>query len=190
MNKDACYELGHVVKAHGTKGQVLIELDVDYPEDYDDMESVFLEIQGKLIPFFIEHMEPQQKSRFIVKFEDINSMPEADKLRYTRLYLPLDTLPELDEDQFYFHEIVGYTVVDEKLGKLGAVKEIFNLPHQDLASMDYQGNEVLIPIHEDVVLRVDRNEKLLHVNLPEGLLEVYTTPSAPDDEDTGEEDAD
>ncbi|RAU83692.1 ribosome maturation factor RimM [Pontibacter arcticus] len=183
MNIDACFLLGYIVKTHGVKGQVVAFFDVDYPEDYEDLESVFLEQQGRLVPFFIESMEPQQKGRFIIRFEDIKTIEQAEKLRNTSLYLPLNELPELEEDQFYFHEVIGYQVVDENHGKLGLVREFYDLPQQQLMAMDYQGQEMLIPVMDEILLRADHDAKVLHVRLPEGLLEVYTEPARPDEAD-------
>lgn len=190
MNQDACFLLGHIVKTHGTKGQVVAFFDVDYPEDYDDLESVFLEQQGRLVPFFIDSMEPQPKGRYIIRFEDIKTMEQAENLRGTALYLPLDELPELEEDQFYFHDVIGYTVVDENHGRLGTVKEFYDLPQQQLMAMSYLDQEMLIPVMGEILLRADHEAKELHVKLPEGLLEVYTQPANPDeadDADTEEE---
>lgn len=183
MNIDACFQLGHIVKTHGIKGQVVAFFDVDFPEDYEDLESVFLEQQGRLVPFFIATMEAQQKGRFIIKFEDINTIEQAEKLRNTALYLPLDELPELEDDQFYFHDVIGYTVVDANYGDLGIVKEFYDLPQQQLMAMEYLGQEMLIPVIDEIFLRADHDTKKLHINLPEGLLEVYTQPSTPDDAD-------
>ncbi|MEJ8802878.1 ribosome maturation factor RimM [Pontibacter sp. H249] len=183
MNIDACFLLGYIVKTHGTKGQVVAFFDVDYPEDYEDLESVFLEQKGRLIPFFIDSMEPIKNSRFIIRFEDINTMEQAEALRGTSIYLPLNELPELDEDQFYFHEVIGYQVVDENHGKLGTVKEFYDLPQQQLMAMDYMDQEMLIPVMGEILLRADHEAKELHINLPEGLLEVYTEPANPEDAD-------
>ncbi|MBA9076784.1 MULTISPECIES: ribosome maturation factor RimM [Rufibacter] len=193
MTLDACFQLGYIVKTHGTKGQVVAFFDVDFPEEYDELESVFLLINGKLVPFFIDDLNPQDKGRSIIKFEDINTPADADKLKGAALYLPLNQLPELEEDQFYFHEVIGYTVVDEQLGELGTVQTFFDLPNQDLLAMDYQGHEVLIPVQDEIILRTDRENKKLFVHLPEGLLEVYTTPSNRNEEEpplAGEEDED
>lgn len=189
MNIDACFQLGHIVKTHGIKGQVVAFFDVDFPEDYEDLESVFLEQQGRLVPFFIDTMEAQQKGRFIIKFEDITTIEQAEKLRNTALYLPLDELPELEEDQFYFHDVIGYTVVDANYGDLGIVKEFYDLPQQQLMAMEYLGQEMLIPVIDEIFLRADHDAKKLHINLPEGLLEVYTQPSTPDDADEADESA-
>ena len=188
MNIDACFLLGYIVKTHGTKGQVVAFFDVDYPEDYEDLESVFLEQKGRLIPFFIDAITPVKDSRFIIKFEDINTMEQAEALRGTSLYLPLDELPELDEDQFYFHEVIGYQVVDQHHGKLGTVKEFYDLPQQQLMAMDYMGQEMLIPVMGEILLRADHEAKELHISLPEGLLEVYTEPANPEDADDKDDD--
>ena len=177
MTLDACFQLGYIMKTHGTKGHVVAFFDVDFPEEYDELESVFLLINGKLVPFFIDDLNPQDRSRSIIKFEDVKTVADAEKLKGTAIYLPLNQLPELEEDQFYFHEVIGYTVVDEQLGELGTVQTFFDLPNQDLLAMEYQGHEVLIPVQDEIVLRTSKEERKIYVNLPEGLLEVYTQPS-------------
>lgn len=192
MNIDDCFQLGYIVKTHGTKGQVVAFFDVDYPEDYEELESVFLEQKGRLVPFFIALMEPLQKGRFIIRFEDINTIEQAETLRNTAIYLPLDELPELEEDQFYFHEVIGYQVIDQNHGPLGIVKDFYDMPQQQLMAMEYHNQEMLVPVMDEIVLRADHEAKQLHVKLPEGLLEVYTQPASPEeaddlDEDTEEE---
>ena len=189
MNIDACYQLGYIVRTHGIKGQVVAFFDVDYPEEYEELESVFLHISGKLVPFFIDNIEPQAKGKFIIKFEDTDTIEQAEKLKGAALYLPLETLPELDEDQFYYHDLIGYTIIDETLGELGVVKELFELPHQDLMAMEYQGAEVLIPMQDEIILRADKAAQKLYVNLPEGLVDIYTQPTSPSDEQPDDEDA-
>ena len=191
MNIDACYQLGYIVRTHGVKGQVIAFFDVDYPEDYEELESVFLLINGRLVPFFIDAIDHQPNGRIILKFEDVNSIVEAEKLKNVQLYLPLDALPELEEDQFYFHEVIGYTVIDEQLGELGTIKEIYEMPYQDLMAMEYQGVEVLIPVQDELVLRADKETQKLFVNLPEGLVDLYLNPTAPDPDEieTDEDDA-
>ena len=173
MNKENCFQLGHVTRTHGTKGEVIVFLDVDYPDDYDELESVFLELRGELIPFFIENINIQKDSKAIVKFEDIKRIEEATPLINCALYLPEDNLDDLESSQFYYHEIVGFNVHDQQLGKLGTVSSVYTMPTQDLISMIFEGKEVLIPVNDDLVLGVDREQKILNVNLPAGLVDVY-----------------
>jgi 16S rRNA processing protein RimM len=185
MNKDACFQLGYVEKTHGVQGEVVIFLDVDHPEYYEDMESVFVEINTKLVPFFIDTLQ-LRGAKAIVKFEDVDDIDKAQTFKGKALYLPLDELEELGDDQFYYHEIIGFQVEDTGKGPLGKVSNVYELPHQDLLAMEFMGKEVLIPLNDDIVTSVDREQQKVFTNLPEGLLEVYLDdPDAqePTDED-------
>ena len=179
MNQSDCYLLGHITRTHGTRGEVIFFLDVDYPEDYDELESVFIEIKGDLIPYFIENINIQKDNKAIVKLEDINTIEAAKPLINCALYLPDDNLEELEESQFYYHEIIGFIVIDQNLGKLGTVKAVYNAETQDLIAMEYEGREVLIPTNDAIVLQVNRLDKALLVNLPEGLLDIYMSDTNP-----------
>jgi 16S rRNA processing protein RimM len=186
MTKEDCYLLGKITKTHGLKGELAIWLDVDYPEEYEELDSVLLEIKGELVPHFVEEIQIRP-NKSIIKFEDIDTIEAASKLVNCDIYLPEDNLPELeDNDQFYYHEIINYDVVDEVKGKLGKVLAVYTSERQDLIAMQYEGKEVLIPIDDDIVKTVDREKKELYTNLPEGLLEIYledNTSQAPDDAD-------
>lgn len=172
MNKDACYLLGHITKLHGLSGEVTAFFDVDFPEDYQNMESVFVEINNKLVPFFVETLEITPKKN-ILKFEDIDSAEAAEELIGTDLYLPLSALPPLSGKAFYFHEIIGFTVIDKTFGEVGPITDVYPGTNQDLIACDHNGKEVLFPISDELIEKVEREEKRLYVELPEGLIEIY-----------------
>ena len=186
MQHNDCFQLGHITRTHGTRGEVVIYLDVDYPEDYEELESVFVEIKGQLIPYFVKSINVQKGSKAIVKFEDINSIESATPLINCSLFLPEDNLDELDGSQFYYHEIIGFKVVDDRLGALGTVTTVYTMATQDLIAMNYNNHEVLIPVNDTIVPSINRQQKVLNVHLPEGLLEVYTEQgnTLADDDDT------
>ncbi len=174
MRIDDCYQLGYVIKTHGLHGELSIMLDVDLPDAYATLESVFVAADGSdtLVPFFIEHVAVRQnKAR--VKFEEIDTIDQAETLLKARLYLPLESLPPLADDQYYYHEIIGFVVRMSSRATLGAVQDVYESPGQDMIVMQYQEKEVLIPINDDVVPRVDKKQSVVYVNLPEGLLDVY-----------------
>ncbi|MFD2520653.1 ribosome maturation factor RimM [Emticicia soli] len=189
MNKEDCYLLGKITKTHGLKGELAIWLDVDYPEDYEELDSVLLEVKGQLVPHFVEEIQIRP-NKSIIKFEDIDTIEEAQKLVNCDIYLPDDNLPELeDDDQFYYHEIIDFDVIDEEKGKLGKVLAVYTSERQDLIAMQYEGKEILIPIDDDIVKTVNREKKELYTHLPNGLLEVYleeNTSQEPDDADDSE----
>ncbi len=188
MKIEECYELGHITRTHGTRGELIFFLDVDDSSDYDDMDSVFLEIKGALVPYFIESINIQRDNKAIVRLEDVDSIEKAKALIGSKLFLPEETLDDLGETSFYYHEIIGFKVTDQQLGQLGVVSEVITNTAQDLIGMLYEGQQVLIPIHDDIVLNVDRTNKTLLVNLPDGLLDLYSSEieSVPDDSDDDE----
>ncbi|GAB3258407.1 ribosome maturation factor RimM [Larkinella harenae] len=192
MTKDDCFQLGKITKTHGVRGELVFFLDVDMPELYSGMDSVLIEVKGDLVPYFIESISIN-RNRGIVALEGVETIEEAQKLINCDLYLPLDNLDELEEGQFYFHEIVGFRVHDETLGELGTVRTVYNVAPQNLISMDYQGKEVLIPVNDELTPSADKEKKILHVRLPEGLVDIYLNePSARDKqskEEADEEDA-
>lgn len=179
MTLDDCYELGSVVKPHGLKGFVVAAFDVDNLNDYRKLTSVLLELPtapGKLVEYGVEKLQPQSDERALLKLKGINRIEEAEPLRNAKLWRPLAELPTLQDAQFYFHDVIGYTVVDEQLGELGVVETFYELPQQDVLAMRYQGQEVLVPVVDELILHADQAAQKLHVRLPEGLLDVYLTP--------------
>jgi 16S rRNA processing protein RimM len=181
MQKEDCYQVGHVTRTHGLKGEVTIFLDVDSAADYAEMDSVLLETKGQLIPYFIQNINIQRDSKAIVKFEGVTTIEQAKLLVGSVLFLPEDVLDELDNTQFYYHEVIDYQIVDTKMGALGKITTVYDLPNQDLIAMSYRGREVLIPINDEMVLTIDREQKILNVNLPDGLIEVYLEEGKQDD---------
>ena len=174
MTKDDCYQVGHITKTHGVSGELVLFLDVDDPAEYAGLESVLLEVKGELIPYFIESIAIVKGSRAIIAFDDVDTIEQAERLINCGAFLPLDELePITDETRFYFHEIVGYQIVDAESGALGTVRGVYAMNAQDLIAMDYLGKEVLIPINSDIVRTVDRANQKLNVVLPDGLLAIY-----------------
>ena len=173
MDKDNCFLLGYIAKVHGLHGEVVAVLDVDQPEDYEDIEHVFLAQNARLVPYFLEHFVLQPKHRALAKFEGFDSVDEALELVGSEVYLPIEDLPELREDQYYVHELIGFSVHDEAHGELGEVKQIYDLQTQDLIGLEYKGKEVLVPIQDGIVLKVDKAAKKVFCRLPDGLLDIY-----------------
>jgi 16S rRNA processing protein RimM len=110
--------------------------------------------------------------------EGINSLDLAKELVGLKLFLPISFLPKLKDDQFYYHEIIDYQVQDRNLGLLGYVKEVYSTGAQDVIIMIYKSKEVLIPLIDEIVPKVDKKEKIVFTQLPEGLLEVYLEDDA------------
>ncbi|MBJ6111583.1 16S rRNA processing protein RimM [Hymenobacter sp. BT523] len=189
MTLDETYQLGYILKTHGLRGHVAAHFDVDDVEEYLKLKTVYLALPAapaKLVEHKVEKVQPQSGNRVLLKLRGIDRIEEAEPLRGSQLYLPLAELPELEDDQFYFHDVIGFTVVDETLGELGTVENFYELPQQDMLAMRYQGQEVLIPVVDELVSHADHEKKQVHVNLPEGLLDVYLKPSSRDKDEPDE----
>ena len=171
MKADSCFELGHVIKPHGIKGELHVFLDTDDPARYGELDSFFIEIRRKLVPFFIKNFR-LQGSHAIVKLEDVDNIEQAKKLVARKIFLPLGLLPDLGTGEFYLHEIIGCTIIDRVSGRLGQVKEIYETGGNRLAGMEYNQKEVLVPLNRDFIVRIDKKNKELFMNLPDGLLEL------------------
>ncbi len=135
------------------------------------MESVFLEQQGKLVPFFIDTIQIN-KTKALVKFEDLDTLDDGKSIVKSKLFLPLSSLPELDDGQYYFHDLVNCEVFENET-KLGVIKEVIDLNGNQLINIDSNGKEILIPLKEEILTSVDTKAKRIKVKLPEGLLDIY-----------------
>jgi len=137
------------------------------------MESVFVFKHKNLIPFFVENLSLHKSALLRIKFEEVDTEADAESLLGAELYLPLDLLPKLSGNRFYYHEIIGFSVEDSEFGPLGTITGVNDTTPQHLFEIDHNGKEVLIPINDDIIRKLDREQKTLTITAPEGLIELY-----------------
>ena len=174
MNKADCFHLGYVAKLHGFKGEVSLFLDVTNPEDYRTLDAIFIDLNDQLTPFFVESFKLKNNGFAAAKFEGVITQDAARKLLRKDIYLPAQILPELTGLHFYDHEVAGFTIVDAKLGAVGELEQVIDFKVNPLLQiMSPDAKEILIPLLKDTVTKVDRKKKELHVQTPEGLIDIY-----------------
>ncbi len=174
---DDCFYLGKITKLFGYKGEVILFLDTDSPEIYYNIESVLLEIQGELIPFMIDNSKIKNRFNIIVSFHNFGA-EEVSSLINAAAYLPLNMLPKLSGNKFYFHEVIGFQVVDKEYGTIGKVQIFYDNPGQTIMSvLNDEGIEILIPVIDKFFKSVDRKNKSIEIEAPEGLIELYISGS-------------
>ncbi|MBU2939072.1 ribosome maturation factor RimM [Lacinutrix sp. C3R15] len=173
MKKEDCFFLGKIVKKYSFKGEILVKLDTDEPEIYDGLDSVFVDLRGNLVPFFIENAQLHKSELLRIKFEDVDTEDDADAILKSNLYLPLSFLPKLEDDKFYFHEIIGFTVKDINFGDVGTITGVNDTTAQALFEIDRDGIEILIPMNDHFIKKVDKKNKVILVETPEGLIDLY-----------------
>lgn len=173
MKKEDCFYLGKIVKKYSFKGELLAKLDTDEPQLYANLDAIFVNLRNNLVPFFVETSQLHKSDLLRLKFEEVDTEEDADALMKSELYLPLELLPKLEGNKFYFHEVIGFTIVDNAFGDVGILKGINDSTAQALFEIDRKGTEVLIPMNDEFISEVDRKNKIIKVQTPPGLIELY-----------------
>lgn len=173
MKKEDCFYLGKIVKKYSFKGELLAKLDTDQPELYENLDAVFIQVRNSLIPFFIESSQLHKSDLLRLKLEEVNTEEDADSLLKSELFLPLELLPKLEGKKFYFHEVIGFTIKDVNYGAVGTIKGINDSTAQALFEIDKDGVEILIPMNDQFIIEVNREQKTISVETPPGLIDLY-----------------
>ena len=168
-----CFYLGKIVRKHSFRGEVVIKLDTDEPDLYADLNAVFVDLGKNFLPFFIEKSLLQKGNQLRVKFEDVSTEADAEAILKADVYLPLDLLPKLTGNKFYYHEVIGFTIEDVNFGKVGIISGINDSTAQPLFEVKNGSTELLIPMIDAFIKKVDRTNKTITVETPEGLIEMY-----------------
>lgn len=172
MTKEETFNLGYISKTRGLNGEIVAFLDVDYPEEYSELELMFIEIDQTLVPFFIEDIKITNSGFANFKFEDIDTDEEAKELVKCGIYLPNELLADLADDQFYYHEIVGYQLIDNISKQTAIIKQVVEYPNNKLLEVNYNNEDILIPFHDDFIVSINKENKQLIMNIPEGLFDL------------------
>jgi 16S rRNA processing protein RimM len=169
---DGYFLLGKIIRTHGYKGGLKAIFDVDEPREYQEIEMLFLEVKGQLIPWVVDdiHFENNKAN---LKLTDVKDMEGAEKLVGCFIYLPVELLPKLRGNKFYYHEVVGFRVHDEAHGDIGVIDRVVELPNNPLFAIKFGDKEILLPISDEIILKVDRKKKSIDVRAPLGLIEIY-----------------
>ena len=171
--KDTIY-IGQIAKLHGYKGGVSLYMDVSNPEEYAAIQSVYIDLEGILTPFFVGSFKLKNKGFVAVKFQGVDSDEEAKKLLKRDVYIQKELfIEDVDDSSNFNREIIGFDVCDVKEGAIGCVTDFVDHKSNPLIRIEFKGKEVLLPHNDGIILNVDRKNKILHVSAPEGLIDLY-----------------
>lgn len=165
--------IGQALKAYGLSGAVLADIEAPFIDLFLASDFVFLEISGSVVPFYIEGVF-DHAPLFRLHLEDVNDPDQAAMLVPAELFLPsdlsaVDAVP-LESKRFAW--CAGFMMFDDEGNEIGTIERIEAFPQQELAILTRGGNEVMIPLHEQLITDVDRELKTIHVRIPEGLLDL------------------
>ena len=172
MNVEDCFEIGYISKTRGLKGEVQVSFSFDEPEKLK-IKSVFIEINNKLVPFFVDTYKIPMPLVGYFTFEDIDHIDKAQNITKRKIFLPNRLKPKRKKEEFLYTDLVGFTADDLQNGNLGEITEVREYPQQYLATVNYKEKEVLIPLNEAFITKLDIELKTISFDLPEGLLDLY-----------------
>jgi 16S rRNA processing protein RimM len=165
MDIDSCYQIGYVIKRHGLKGDVKILIESTLPKK---LESIFVQIDNRLIPFFIEQISVL-KDIAVVKLEDVDNPEQADRLCKCAVYLPNSSKPK--SDKLETNDLIGFSVYADS-ENLGTITSINNHTLNPLLVVTLEEKETLIPISDYFIKEIDQNDKKVKVELPDGFMDI------------------
>lgn len=171
MKIEDCFEIGYITKTRGLKGEVQVAFTFDEPEKLK-IKSVFIEINSKLVPFFVSSYKIPMPQIGYFNFEDVDHIDKAQPLTKKKIYLLNKFKPKRKKGEFLFTDLVGFIADDLQAGDLGEILEVREYPQQFLATVEYQENEVLIPLNEAFIIEIDIDNKKISFDLPDGLLDL------------------
>jgi len=172
ISKDKCYYLGYLSKTHGYKGGLIAFFDVDDIREYRKLDHVIVDLNGVLTPFFIETINLKEKNFVHLKIEGINDEESAGEIAGNDLYLPLEDLPELPDDEYYLHDLVGMIVNDANVGEVGTVQQVIDYTNNPMLQIMQGDDEILIPLIDNFVKKVNKKARIIQIDVPEELLDI------------------
>ena len=171
IKKSGCQLIGILAKLHGYKGEYLLISDFNLSKDITKWESVFIEIDGLLVPFFIRSLSITNDDSAIIGFEDITSSEQAKEFLSCHVF-QLKTLVKSLESKFDPNVLEGYKIIDEQAGTIGAISQILDYKNNLLFSVLREGKEILIPANEAIIIKVNHKKKEIIIAAPQGLLDL------------------
>tara|TARA_B000000532_G_scaffold27321_1_gene18697 strand:+ start:212 stop:730 length:519 start_codon:yes stop_codon:yes gene_type:complete len=171
MTEQDCFFFGTIYKLHGYKGDVNIYNDNDISLNFKDIEFFFIKDNNELVPYFFEKIRNKKKNVLLVKFEDVDSEEDALKIFKKEVYLPKSLIQEkevLNQKKI----IVGFDVIDKRLGNIGRVEFVNESTTQSLIIVKGKEKEFFIPFHEEFVLKIILDKKIIQVDIPKDLINI------------------
>ncbi|HEY2722391.1 MAG TPA: ribosome maturation factor RimM [Chitinophagaceae bacterium] len=166
------FKIGKFVAAHGIKGELVLKHELGKKTSLKGLTTVFIEEKkDSFIPWFIENTRIKNQEEVFVKFEGVFTREHALKLTQKEAWLIESDLKKFSAKSSPIN-LLGYTIMDGQQ-PIGMIEEIIEQVHQLLCKIQINEKEVLIPLNEDTLKKIDHKAKKVIVQLPEGLLEIY-----------------
>ena len=170
--KSECEKIGYLKKTHGVRGELVLEFEPQYELSIDNANRYFLEIDGLLVPFFLvpDGFRFKTDDTAILTFNGVETENYAKRLVGCSVYLFSDEI-QFDPDAEPDSQLIGFTLFDTVRGEIGKIEFIDDYSGNVVFTVQYKGNELLVPFNEDFLVEIDEAKKIIQLQLPEGLIE-------------------
>ena len=172
MQKEACLYIGFIAKKHGFKGQLSIKLDGAPIKDYNTLEYIYIEIEGQLIFHKIDYSSIQKKIFLKLKLEEVNDDDTARELIKKHIYVPKKNVSQLNNNNFFDCDIIGFKVQNKVKKYIGLASDINTSSMQNLLIVNTKKKEIMIPLVNNFIINLDKKNKIITVDLPDGLIDL------------------
>lgn len=169
---DQYFKIGKLAASHGLKGDLVLEHSLGKKTSLKGLETVFIEEKkGSFLPYFIQATKIKSDNETFLKLEGVDDKETARKLTPKEVWLTEEDFKKYAATTSAI-SLLGFHIIHEG-EDLGEVLEVIEQPHQLLCALMLNGKEALIPIHEESLEKMDKKNRKIFVNLPEGLLDIY-----------------
>ena len=171
--KNNCVKVGYVQKPHGIHGELVIRFQEEFYETLEENPALFLEIDNLLVPFFIsdEGLRFKSGESVITQLDWVDSDKKAKDLCGLSVYVDREDVIEF-EDEMSPHALIGYQLFDQILGPIGQITEVNDFSGNVLLSVVFQGKDALVPLNDDLIVRLDEDLHEIELRIPEGLFDL------------------
>lgn len=164
-----CTEIGYIKKTHGLAGEVMIVFNEGMEETLENLEFLFVVVDGLPVPFFIRTVRFRSDFSANLEFELLETLEKAKELTGCKLYIQNEDLIQ-PGDGFYLSMLKGFMLMERTMGQIGPIVATDDYGGNLVVTVNYHNREVLIPINEELIVNYDPDAGVLILDLPEGLL--------------------
>jgi 16S rRNA processing protein RimM len=163
--------LGKITGVHGKDGTVTVKVIKDFSEDIPELESVFLEIEGIPVPFFIEYIELINPGTIHIKFEDYDNISKVSEFTGSSVLIP--NRADFNNNRKEGQALTGYKVFSDSNNSVGIIEEIIQNPGQWLFKVrSGEKDYILVPVHEDLIVEINHENRIVRMIIPDGLTDI------------------
>jgi 16S rRNA processing protein RimM len=164
--------IGKIVATHGLNGSLILTHIVGNSKWLKKEQVLMVEMQkGSFIPYFVAQCKAANDEEYIINVEDIDKIDSAKKLVTKHVYVDESVLSGYEKHSPLLW--IGFNLIDKENGEIGTIEDVLKTGNQWLANLTYKEKEVLVPLIEQTIDKLDIKTKTIHMTLPQGLLEVY-----------------